>query len=415
MNKFGVQFSSESITALSIRCINDSNDSAGEIEEIRDVLRKFQKGYSEKKIDEINSFMEELFLYSEEISILGTATGEIIIGKEAVKQLLKEDWLYWGDLNIDYKNAYITIDKDVAWISSKGTVNYTFEDTPERYDRYVNYIKENLENTDFTPKQKITFINWVLALNYHQRVDEWREYLWPMCLSAVLIKVNDKWKFGGLQFSMAEANFPDERFENSKIFVDKYNEQMSMINQYNKHKVSNDIEKFIKSFESEFAASEDISEQLVSKYFKGKNMSYVIGPDNHWYIGMKEIKEFFTEGDMKNLSLEIENSMVTNFGEITWVTLFGTLKQQLNEEELIQRSLGELDNLFKSNRTSKDKLFGAHRSIAYVLKECAAGESYTCPIRMTAIVSNSSDRPVFNYIHFSFPFYWVLEGKLDSI
>ncbi len=37
-------------------------------------------------------------------------------------------------------------------------------------------------------EQAIFFINWVLALAYHQRPDEKREYLWPVCLSGVLLK-----------------------------------------------------------------------------------------------------------------------------------------------------------------------------------------------------------------------------------
>lgn len=76
--------------------------------------------------------------------------------------------------------------------------------------------------------------------------------------------------------------------------------------------------------------------------------------------------------------------------------------------------LKELDNLFKSNFTSQEKLFAAHRIISYVLKECAIGEEYTFTIRMTAIISKGDKGPIFNFIHFSFPFYWVFDGKLDS-
>lgn len=52
-----------------------------------------------------------------------------------------------------------------------------------------------------------------------------------------------------------------------------------------------------------------------------------------------------------------------------------------------------------------------HRSASYAIKEGASGQEYTYPIRLTAVIINE-DRPVFQNIHFSFPFYWILEGKL---
>lgn len=90
---------------------------------------------------------------------------------------------------------------------------------------------------------------------------------------------------------------------------------------------------------------------------------------------------------------------------MVWVIVSGTLKQELTADELAEGALVELDNIFKSNLTSKEKLFAAHRSVSYALKESAIGTNYTCPIRLTALVSNCGDKPVFNYIHFSFLFY----------
>lgn len=91
------------------------------------------------------------------------------------------------------------------------------------------------------------------------------------------------------------------------------------------------------------------------------------------------------------------------------------MKQELSDDEPAEGALVELDNLFKSNLTSKEKLFAAHRSVSCALKEGAIGANYTCTIRLTALVSNCGDKPVFNYIHFSFPFYWIFEGEIDSI
>lgn len=414
MNKFGIQYTGESLEKFSQNA-SYIGDRERQYSEVRDILRKFQHGYIERNLDKVDCFTEELFIRNDDILVLGTATREIILGFDEVKQLIKDDWEGWGDLNIDCENAHISIDGDVAWISTNGSVKHTFEDTPERYDRYVDFIKGNVEDNELTPKQKITFINWVLTLNYHQREGQKREYLWPMCLSGLLLRDKGKWKFTHLQFSMAKANFPDERFESSKEYIDSYNEQRSIIEKYKNNKITEDIDIFLKKFHTEFVGCEDISEDLVSKYFDIESMPYVIGPENQWYDGVDQIREFFINGDMNNLSLDIENAIASKRGETTWVTVVGILKQDLTEDELIKRSLEELDNLFKSNLSSQEKLFAAQRSIAYVLKETAIGINYTCPIRMTAVILNNSNGPRFNCVHFSFPFYWVFEGKVDGV
>lgn len=414
MNRFGIQYSNEVLKSFKKKDLYD-NDTLEQFKEVRGILRKFQEGYIERKLENADSFTKELFVNSDDISVLGTSTGEICLGFDEVKELIKDDWEGWGDLKIDCENAHISINGNVAWFSTNGSVKYNFEHTPERYDRYVDYIKTTAEDNELTPKQRITFINWVLTLNYHQRDEQVRDYFWPIGLSGMLVKEGMKWKIIHLQFSMAKSNFPDERFENSKEYIESYEEQRSIVKKYKNNKVTEDILEFLKSFENEFREKADISDKLIRKYFNENDDAYVIGPENKWYDGFENIKEFFVNSDMNNLSLDIENAIASKSGKVNWITVMGTLKLNFTEDELINRSLQELDNLFKSNFSSQEKLFAAQRSISYVLKECAAGVNYTCPIRMTAVISNDENGCKFNYVHFSFPFYWIFEGKLDTV
>lgn len=413
MNKFGIQYSGEALETF-LKQNSHINNTVGQYSEIRDILRKFQQGYSERKLENVDSFTEELFQHSDDISILGTATGEIFFGLDEVKQLIKGDWEGWGDLNIDYENACISIEGNTAWFSSNGTVKYSFEHTPERYDRFVDYIKKTAEDNGLTVKQRITFINWVLSLDYHQRDKQVREYFWPIGLSGVLVKEKNAWKIVHLHFSVVKANFPDERFENSKEYIDSYDKQKNIFKKYKNNKSTEDISKFLKNFENDFKENKHMSDELIRKYFDENNKAYVIGPENKWYENFENIKEFFINSDIGNLSLDIENTIASKSEKVTWITVMGILKQNFTEDELINRFLKELDNLFKSNISSQEKLFAAQRSISYVLKECASGVNYTCPIRMTAVISNNENGLKFSNIHFSFPFYWIFEGKIDT-
>ncbi len=414
MNKLGVQSLDKSAEMLSGKreIFNELTDQHTEIKE---VLRQFQAGYAKRNIEEVDVFFEELFINGEDTYAVGTGTGELFLGSEQVKTLIKDDWEGWGDVNIDLENAHIDIEGEVAWFATTGSVKYTFEDTLEKYDSHTKFIKEKAEETGLTPKQKITFINWFLSLVYHQRVEKKREYLWPMCLNGVLLKDVDKWKFVNLEFSMSKANFPDERFENSKQHLESYNNRNARVDEYKNNQMNEEIKSLLKSLETEFVGQKDISKELVSKYFAAESLPYIIGAENQLYDGVDQMRKFFIANSDSNLSLDLEYAIASKARGITWVTVIGTLKQELTEDELAERALEELENLFKSDITSKEKLFAAHRSMAYVLKESAIGVKYTCPLRLTAVILNRSEGPVFHHIHFSFPFYWIVEGKVDGI
>ncbi|WP_325274676.1 hypothetical protein [Romboutsia sp.] len=46
--------------------------------------------------------------------------------------------------------------------------------------------------------------------------------------------------------------------------------------------------------------------------------------------------------------MNIDNYISSQSGDVTWVTVLGRLKQNFSEEELIQKSLSEINDLFKS-------------------------------------------------------------------
>ncbi|WML33529.1 nuclear transport factor 2 family protein [Clostridium sp. OS1-26] len=171
MNNFGVQYLKKS-SGVSLEKNNTLQKINIEISEIKKVLCQFQDGYTKRDKKNVEDFVEKLFIMGDGTCVLGTGTGELFLGIEQVKTLIKNDWEYWGDVNIDLENIHIDNKDEVAWFATTGTVKYTFEDTQERYDNYLNFIKNKTKESKLTPKQKITFINWVLALTYHQRLEK---------------------------------------------------------------------------------------------------------------------------------------------------------------------------------------------------------------------------------------------------
>ncbi|MCM0650263.1 nuclear transport factor 2 family protein [Clostridium swellfunianum] len=414
MNSYGIQYLNKSL-CTSIEKNSYLEHSNEEAYEIKKVLSEFQEGYTKRDLSKVENFVEELFIAREDICVLGTGTGELFLGTEQVKTLIKNDWEFWGDVSLDLENVHVDSKNEVAWFATTGNVKYSFQDTPERYDSYLNFIKDKTKEAELTPKQKITFINWVLALAYHQRFYEQREYLWPLRVSGVLLKDNGKWKFSHMQFSIPKANFPDERFENSKEFIESYNSQNAIADKHLNNQMDIEIKSILQDLETKLFGQKDVSKELINKYFAADNVPYIIEPDNQWRTGIEEIKEFFDSSSCSALALDLEHAIASRQSEVTWVTVSGILKVNLTEDKLLKRVLDDLDSLFEAEASSKDKLFAVHRSISYALKESALGEHYTCPIRLTAVLTNDMGKPVFQNIHFSFPFYWVFEGKLDSL
>lgn len=383
--------------------------------DVVEVLRQFQAGYTRRNVENSDTFIKELFITGENTCILGTGTGELVLGSKKVKKLIEDDWKYWGDVTIDWENPRISVAKEVAWFATRGSVKHIFTDSPKRDKGYLDFIKAKAEEPGLTPKQKIAHINWVLALSYHQRLENKREYLWPLRLSGVLLKDGGKWKNVHLHFSFPKANFPDERFENAKEYQKNYNKQNALVDEYKANQMTLEVKNLLKSLETKLINQNAISEELVSKFFTLDNLPYIIGPDNQWFVGVDQIRNFFASNRKITLALDLEHAIANKSGDITWVTVAGVFKQSLTEDQLGELALAELSNIFQTDLTVQEKLFAAKKNIAYVLKETASGVNYTSPIRLTAVILNQNSGLAFQQIHFSYPNYWIFEEKIATI
>lgn len=121
--------------------------------EILEQLRRFQEGYTQRDLDQVEPFVAELFS-GEEVLVLGTMPDEVYAGQEKVSDLVYADWNAWGDCTFLMENAHISAAGEAAWISTAGYVEFDLS-------RY-------------------------LAL--------------PLRLSGVMVKEDSTWKFQYLQF-----------------------------------------------------------------------------------------------------------------------------------------------------------------------------------------------------------------------
>ena len=115
--------------------------------EIRDSimtqLEYFAEGYLERNVEKLEEYCRRLFS-NKDILILGTMPKEICSGYEAASGLIRSDWLYWGDVYYLMDQASVSVQDNVAWVSTIGYVEFDmsrFLVLPLRYSAVM--VKED--------------------------------------------------------------------------------------------------------------------------------------------------------------------------------------------------------------------------------------------------------------------------------
>jgi len=346
------------------------------MKDIIDILTKSQKGYDEKIPDNAPTLMSEIFSARQDLLTLGTGSTELCLGRDAVMELIRGDWNGgWGDFKIDIGNAKIESGGDAAWFYADCTVKYSFEDTEDKIKDWIGIIKKTAEYKDGTPKQNLSILNWMLGLRFHSHGSEKREYLWPSEFSGMMVKEDGAWKITTLHFAMAKSNYPDERFEES-VYDGAYRayhtHAKGIIVKHEANKADYNVLQLLKNLENEMA----------------------------------------NDTEFGSLYFDSEQVLAFDAGNFAWIAAIGTTKQTISEDEIFNRSIKEIEGLLDSDLPPQEQLLQVKRSIAYALKESAYGSEFTWPIRFTAVIEKTGNGYKFRHKHFSYPFQWIIEGKL---
>jgi len=185
-----------------------------EINEIREVIREFQKGYLDRNLDATGKFMD-LFCDEPSLEVIGTdayikGQGEWCLDKNALEKLVSGDWQSWGDLRLDAVNLNIHMNGQTAWFATTGTVSRTMEPA-QGYQNFIGYLKWIAENEPEVPaKDKLLDVlrGGLITL---ADAEKGSRYIWPIRLTAILVKDKGQWKFCQMSFSFPTIYPPDVR------------------------------------------------------------------------------------------------------------------------------------------------------------------------------------------------------------
>ena len=172
--------------------------------EVRDVLQKFQRGYDERNLAELEQFLA-LFVPSSAVELIGIGAAERggyewFEGIDKVREIIKSDWEYWGDVKIDVAGAKITVNGDTAWLTTTGTLEQT-DTFDEALPFYLQQMADMLAADDVDPDMKLLEATHFGMRRLRERL-KGKGHKWPFVISAVLQKEAGQWRFHTIHWSM---------------------------------------------------------------------------------------------------------------------------------------------------------------------------------------------------------------------
>jgi hypothetical protein len=175
-----------------------------EAEEVRNLLQKFQDGYTARDVTQVEAFME-LFVKSDEIELVGVGatkrgSNEWFQGWQAIRDIVEGDWTYWGDVRLDVAGAKITVAGETAWLSTCGDLLST-QNYEKAFPIYLDTMKEMLENDKLDLDNRLADATAFGVERMRDRV-KGLGYPWPITFTAVLVRKPEGWRFHTIHWAM---------------------------------------------------------------------------------------------------------------------------------------------------------------------------------------------------------------------
>lgn len=407
--------STEKKQALNIENIRD---------EIKDVLKKFQEGYSKRDVSIIDEFVNELIIKDENVFAVGTGDNEWFFGRDEVKELFESDWKYWGDFILDRQHPTITTNGDVVWVTAQGHVKYEFRDDKETYERYLKFIKSYFDDSNeeflrMPQKEKLTILNYILTHKMRDREQKERRYNWPVTFTGVLIQQERKWVFKNIQFSMTTPSmYPDIRFNHEEEYEVKYSKLKAKTKKFiqiNKCKNAPEIKEILNKFKTVYLNDEFRINDILSDFFSLDEDIRVIAADGTKYEGISQIGDFVSHHrkEWNKMIINTDELILSSHGNISLFIINGIAKKSLSEKEACDKQVKDIKKIFDVDACAKEKLFRIQRNISIMQKEVSKGENFVWPFRLEGVMVKRDSKWLIHSLHFSYPFNWILEGKYN--
>lgn len=174
-----------------------------EIEQVRNILRKFSVSYVTRDKSKLDEFMN-LFAPSDEIELIGVSASvrggdEWFSGHNAIREIVEGDWTYWGAVDIEVESAKITVLGETAWSSFTGTLT-SGDEYEKAYPFYLDQMRDLLTDETKSLDDRLMDATHFGVRRLRDRM-RGKGAKWPFVITAVLVKTGDVWGFHTIHWS----------------------------------------------------------------------------------------------------------------------------------------------------------------------------------------------------------------------
>ena len=174
-----------------------------EIQQVREVLQKFQDGYITRDKSKLDEFMG-LFAPTDEIELIGVGASERggnewFNGRAAIRDIIEGDWTYWGAVDINVVDTQITVSGETAWFSATGTLT-SGDEYEEAFPFYLEQMRDLLMDETKSLDDRLTDATHFGVRRLRDRM-RGKGAKWPFVITGVLIKRDSVWGIHTLHWS----------------------------------------------------------------------------------------------------------------------------------------------------------------------------------------------------------------------
>ncbi|WP_105617293.1 nuclear transport factor 2 family protein [Vallitalea okinawensis] len=388
-----------------------------DIQEVREVLKKFQEGYTNRNTDTLDSYMDDIFVNDDSMITVGTSRSEWCFGVHDLKNLVESDWKYWGDLVVNFEKAKINSKGSVSWFLADCTINWEDDDYNEWCnDLVADYFEDNGRFINYKPKSKLAMLNLQMAF-----IQQSKEHLgcnMPIRLSGGLIKRENQWLIHKLHFSAPMPSYPEWRIADDNVDSLKYynqvKEKMKAFNDKFKKDSLESITELLNQLQSNYLDKATAVEDTINHLFLTNDDTYIVDPnENPAAFGRTNMENMILDQREKwdEMILNVHEAILNAEDDTVAITANGLFKKAYRTDELVDKEWNNIKTILQREGTVEDRLLEAQKQIAYTFKEVSFGEESLWEFRFEAIAIKECNQWRFHNIQFTFPSLYVYEGN----
>jgi hypothetical protein len=372
-------------------------------QQVKEALLKLQDFYLKKDLSKLDSFINDRFISSEDLSLIGTGFKDWYFGqdgvKEAIRTHLENEEEYLNNIEFDMDSCVITTKGNAVMVAAIGR-SRQYLPKYKLQERLKEDIKIRLAE-EVPSKEELMKISIDISRILFD-IYKGEKYIWPFRFTAMLINENDKWLFKHIKFSFGSGNFWETRFTTEDF-------DRSLVSIPIKNNLCEETKEIIKVLEKyqEGYRNRDLSvlDSYSEEVFSNDDQSLVFGTDGGEYFRGRNAAKEITGLDWQwwgDFDLNINEAYISVYEDMAWVSSKAILRKD-HSVERVYKSLKQLyvDYLPTTNITAEEILLKMLWRTTRRLYEGELGDVYIAPMRFVGVMIKDNGKWRFQHLHFS--------------